>query len=224
MKKLLYLFSLPLPWRVRRWILSRFFGFKLDPTCRIGLSWVMPDQLVMGPKSRIGHLTLCKGLQRMELAENASIGNGNWITGFPLSLTKSTGHFAHQEDRSPTLLVKRHAAITHRHTIDCTHAVTVGEFSTLAGYGSQILTHSIDLEACRQDSHPVTIGAYCFVGTNVAILGGSVLPDNSVLGAKSLLNKAWEETHRLYGGVPAKPVRELSPEMGYFVRETGFVR
>ena len=33
---------------------------------------------------------------------------------------------------------------------------------------------------------PITIGDYCFVGTNCVLLGGSVLPSYSVLAAKSL--------------------------------------
>ena len=55
------------------------------------------------------------------------------------------------------------------------------------------MTHSIDLAAGRQASAPVVIGEYGFVGTNCVLLGGSVLPERCVLGAKSLLNKAWTE-------------------------------
>ena len=55
------------------------------------------------------------------------------------------------------------------------------------------------------------------------MLGGSSLPHHSVLGAQSLLNKKWDEPYRLYGGVPAKPLKELSQEMEYFRRTEGFV-
>ena len=70
----------------------------------------------------------------------------------------------------------------------------------------------------------MTIGEYCFVGTNCVLLGGSALPDRSVLGAKSLLNKAHTEAGTLYGGVPAKAISALPVgEMAYFRREAGFV-
>jgi acetyltransferase-like isoleucine patch superfamily enzyme len=69
----------------------------------------------------------------------------------------------------------------------------------------------------------VRIGERCFVGTNCVILGGSVLPDFCVLGAKSLLNKALTETHTLYGGVPAREVQKLAPDSAYFHRSQGFV-
>ena len=102
--------------------------------------------------------------------------------------------------------------------------MTIGAFTTFAGFQSQILSHSIDLAASRQSSQPVTIGEYCFVGTNCVLLGGAVLPDRSVLGAKSLLNKAFTDTGYLYGGVPAKPLQPLPvADTAYFHREVGMV-
>jgi hypothetical protein len=44
-----------------------------------------------------------------------------------------------------------------------------------------------------------------------------------VLGAKSLLNKAFDEEMQLYGGVPAKPVQSLPEDAMYFQRVEGFV-
>jgi acetyltransferase-like isoleucine patch superfamily enzyme len=216
----LKLLTLLLPWRLRRWVLSVAFGYKLHPKSRIGFAWVFPKQLVMDAHSHIGHLTVCKGLDLLQLAPYASIGRANWITGLPVSSSK---HFVHQDDRRPRLLMGEHAAITNRHLIDCTDTVSIGDFSTFAGFRSQILTHSIDIEACCQTSAPVSIGRYCFVGTDCVVLGGSLLPDNSVLGAKSLLNKRYHEEYWLYAGVPARPVKQLASDLAYFSRPVGFV-
>ena len=214
------LFTLPLPWFLRRVLLQFCCGYCLHPTSWIGLSLVYVDELVMGEHTSIGHLTVCKGLRKLHMGAHSSIGRGNWITGFP---AQNKTFFAHQKDRVPELILGSQSAITHRHIIDCTNAVHIGEFTTLAGYRSQILTHSIDLMDCRQSSAPVRIGDYCFVGTDCVLLGGSALPSYSALGAKSLLNKAYEQTYSLYAGVPAKPVKSLEPEMKYFQREVGFV-
>lgn len=221
MKTLLKCLLVLLPWRWRRPLLVRWFGFELHPTSRIGRSPVFPGKLILGPYASIGHLTLVKGLARMELGERASVGNLCWITGFPAGT--GSPHFAHQPERCPELIVGAHSAITHRHLIDCTARVEIGPFSTFAGFASQVLSHSIDLRANRQSSEPVTVGAYCFVGTNCVLLGGARLPDRSVLGAKSLLNKAWDEPGQLYGGVPAKPLGPLPADSAYFTRATGFV-
>ena len=205
---------------MRRSFLEKQFGYQIHPSCRIGFSWIFPTRLIMEEGSQIGTLTVCKNIALLHLKAHASIGNGNWITGFPLG---PSPHFAHEQDRQPQLIVGEHAAITHRHLIDCTNSVVIGKFTTLAGFQSQILTHSIDLEKNRQSSAPVRIGDYCFVGTNCVLLAGSALPDFCVLGAKSLLNKAFTESHQLYGGVPARPIEKLSPDFEYFRRTEGFV-
>jgi acetyltransferase-like isoleucine patch superfamily enzyme len=219
-KTVLMLFSLLLPWHLRRAFLESQFGFQIHPTARIGLAWIFPNRLIMEEGSAIGAATVCKGVDLVHLKAHAIIGRGNWITGFPLSDSK---HFAHQTDRRPELIVGEHSAITNRHLLDCTNSVTIGRFTTFAGFHSQIISHSIDLEENRQSSEPVRVGDYCFVGSNCVLLGGSALPDFCVLGAKSLLNKAFTETCQLYGGVPARPIKALSRDCKYFQRTEGFV-
>lgn len=221
MKWLAYCLGLLLPWKIRRVLLEAIFDFKLHPSSSIGFAWVLPDRLVMEEDARIGHLTVCKGLDLVWLGRSSTIGKGNWITGFPKG---NKDHFEHQPERIPQLVLGEHSAITNRHIIDCTNSVRIGKFSTFAGFRSQVLTHSIDIKNCRQSSAPVEIGNYCFVATDCVILGGSALPDYSVLGAKSLLNKPHDQTYTLYGGVPATAIKPIPPDSRYFHRAVGFVR
>jgi hypothetical protein len=44
-----------------------------------------------------------------------------------------------------------------------------------------------------------------------------------VLGAKSMLNKEYKDTHFLYGGVPAKSITAINANSKYFTRTEGFV-
>ena len=220
MKALLSLLSNCLPWSWRRSFLEAQCGYQIHPSCRLGLCWISATRLIMEEGSEIGHFTVCKTIDLLHLKAHATIGRGNWITGYPLG---PSAHFAEEKERKPELIVGEHAAITHRHLIDCTNSVTIGRFTTMAGFQSQILTHSIDLERNRQASSPVRVGEYCFVGTNSVLLPGSVLPDYSVLGAKSLLNHAFSDRYHLYGGVPAQPIKQLPAEYAYFHRTSGFV-
>jgi acetyltransferase-like isoleucine patch superfamily enzyme len=220
MRTLIAALTLLLPWPLRRFLLVRFWGYKIHPTSRIGLAWVFPKHLCLEAHAQISHLTLCKGLDRLHLKEYASIGRGNWITGFP---TGPSRHFAHQPQRIPELVLGRHTAITNRHLIDCTASVTLGDFTIFAGYNSQILTHSIDFEGNRQSSAPIIIGEYCFVGTNCVILGGSRLPDHSILGAKSLMRGAFSEEYTLYAGTPAVKCKALPTDWKYFRRSEGYI-
>lgn len=209
-----------LPWVLRRHVLRLVYGFQLHPRARIGSSWIFPAKLVLGEGARIGHLNVAIHLDRIELGAHATIERGNWITGFSRGDAR---HFGHCAQRDPALVMGAHSAITKHHHIDCTDRIEIGAFTTVAGYGSQLLTHAIDLERNRQDAAPIAIGEYCFIGTNVVILGGAQLPPRSVLGAKALLNKPQATAGWLYAGVPARPVHELPPGGRYFSRDRGFV-
>lgn len=220
MRTLLLALLTLLPWGLRRRLLQYFLDYELHPTSCIGLAWVYPRRLVLRAGASIGHLTVVRGLERLELGEAASIGRLNWISAYPLGRPP---HFAHLPDRAPELILGEHAAITNRHIVDCTERVRIGRFATFAGFRSQILTHSIDLASCRQHARPVEIGEHCFVGTACTLLGGAVLPHHSVLGANSLLTRACDQPYTLYGGVPAEPIKELPADTAYFKRTTGYV-
>jgi acetyltransferase-like isoleucine patch superfamily enzyme len=210
-----------LPWPLKRFALQRLFGFQLAPTARIGFSWIYPSNLRMAAGSRIESLAVAVNLDFLELGEQASIGRSNWITGFPTGIASQ--HYVHQTNRCAELCLGDHSAITKHHHIDATNRITIGAYTIIAGYRSQILTHSIDLENNRQNSEPISIGSYCFVGTNCVILGGSVLPDHSVLGALSLLNKPFCDPWCLYAGQPAQLRKRIDQQAAFFSRLTGYV-
>ena len=218
---LLKIITIFLPWSIKKLILRGWFKYDINSKSHIGFAWIFPRKLVMEEGATIDHLTVAVNLDCITMRENSSIGRSNWITGFP-SGTDSL-HFQHQQDRTAELILGNSSAITKNHHIDCTNRIEIGRFSTIAGYQSQLLTHSIDVFENRQDSAPIYIGDYTFIGTNCVILGGSSLPSYSVLGAKSLLNKEFTAEWQLYGGVPAKPISEISKKAKYFSREDGFV-
>jgi acetyltransferase-like isoleucine patch superfamily enzyme len=209
-----------LPWRLRRSLLIRYFKFDIDPSARIGLSWVYPTHLKMGPNAQIGSLSVVLNLDKCVVSDSASIGRQNWITGYPKSGRK---FFIKYTKRESELFLGRHSCITKNHHIDCTDSIHIGEFSTIAGYQSQLLTHSIDIENGEQACSPIHIGKYCFVGTRVVILPGAKVPDFSVVGAGAVLNKKFEETHSIYGGVPARHIKSINPSSKYFQRLSGEV-
>ncbi|QPN69534.1 acyltransferase [Synechococcus sp. CBW1108] len=211
----------PMHWSLKRPILQGLYRYNINPSARIGFSWVYPNELTMDAGSRIGDFTVVVNLKTLVLGKHATIGRSNWITGFPIG--KPSPHFAHQPNRRAELIIGDHSAITKNHHIDATNSIAIGSYTTIAGYQSQLLSHSIDLKLNRQSSEPITIGSYCFVGTNCIILGGSTLPDFSVLGALSLLNNSFDEPWTLYGGHPAKKIKQIDKDSAFFCRSIGFV-
>lgn len=210
-----------LPWKLKRFLLQLFYNYQLDETARIGLAWVYPKHLIMHASSSIDSFTVAVNLDSITLGHHSRIGRSNWITGFP-TLTNSP-HFRHQSNRRAELILGDHSAISKCHHIDCTNLVSIGAYTTIAGYRTQILTHSIDIKIGRQHSKPISIGSYCFIGTNCILLGGASLPNYSILGASSILNKAHLEPYTLYAGHPARAVKCLDQSSKYFSRNTGFV-
>ena len=208
-----------LPWAMRRWFLRVLCGYSFGENARIGRSLIGCTSLKMGPSARIGHFNVVKGI-RVDLGECATLGDFNWISGLPGGGKK---HFTDESGRDPAFVMGRHAALTSRHYIDCSNRIDIGEFTTVAGARSQILTHAIDFRRNRQVSAPVRIGRYCFIGTSCVVLKGAKLPDCSVLAAGSTLARAYEETFTLYSGVPALPVKPLDRDAEYFRRTRGYV-
>lgn len=210
-----------LPWKWRRKVLNKYYHYDIHPKAHIGLAYVYPKYLRMDEGASIGHFTVGVNLDRIILGKNTHIGRSNWITGFP-TMTNSK-HFAHDEARRSQLIIGDESAVTKHHHIDCTNTVRIGHHVTIAGYYSQLLTHSIDVYEGRQDSHPIEIGDYCFVSTGVKILGGAKLPDHSVLAAGAVLNRPMVESYSLYGGVPAKRIKDIPQNSKYMTRDKGFV-
>lgn len=221
MKKIISIIVIFLPWSIKRFFLEKIWKYKIHPTAKIGLAYIFPKQLVLEEGSKIEHFNVAINLQTLILEKNSSINRSNWITGYPIN-TKSN-HFKHQKNRESKLTLGEEASITKKHHIDCTNSISIGKFSIIAGYSSQLLTHSVNILKNIQDSAPIEIGDYCFIGTDSVILGGTKLPSYSVLGAKSLLNKKFEEQYFLYGGNPAKQIKPISNTAKFFNRESRYI-
>jgi acetyltransferase-like isoleucine patch superfamily enzyme len=220
MRLLAYIFGFLLPWSLRRRWLRLTLGYRLHPTSRIGFSLLLPTVLTLGEHSRIGNLNVCRRIDALTLGPHAIIGSANWIAGTP---SHDPTFYSHLPDRRADFVMGEHSALTNRHYVDCTAGVTIGHHSTVAGVGSQIFTHEIDIADSVQEARPLVIGAYSMVGTGTILLAGSRVPDHSVIGAGSVVATPLQAAYWLYAGAPARPVRELDPKSAYFKRIRGVV-
>jgi serine acetyltransferase len=221
-KKSMLIVCIFAPSIIKKIIYRRLLGWDIHPSAKIGFSFVNVQYLSMAQGSLIGSLTMVKGLNKLEMGERSVLGSLNWVTAFPQGT--SSRHFCGELERDPSLFVGSDSAITSRHIIDCTSSVTIGSFTTFAGFRSQILTHSINLKECIQSSRPVVIGEYCFIGTGSILLPGSVVPDYCVVSAGAVVAGKLGSSRTLYGGVPAKPLKIIErSEYKYMSREEGFV-
>lgn len=222
--KIINVFVCLLPWKIKRMILTTFYGYKIDKSAKIGFSYIFPKSLEMEANTVIRNLCVCINIDKLKLGRNSRIGRGNWITGFPTRI--KSPFFSHQRNRKAEFIIGNDTLILRNHHFDCTNRIEIGNYTTIAGYESQFLTHSIDIHRNRQDSYPIQIGDYCFIGTRNIILGGSKIPSKSVTGAGAVVTKDLSTygEFSLFGGIPAKFIKDLSSDDLYFQRKNGDVR
>jgi acetyltransferase-like isoleucine patch superfamily enzyme len=211
---LLQTLCLPLPWALRRACLRSLLGWRLAPDARIGFSIILSRQVTLDEHAVIGHGNLLKDLDALTLEAHAIVGNFNKISGFPAHYARRIGH-----DRArQQFILRRHAAVTHNHIIECADRVEVGVLSCVAGYRSQILTHSSNIHAAQVIILPVSIGHHCFVGTGCILLAGTRIEDHVVVGAGSVVNGKTLTAGALHAGVPARRIKDLAPDTHWFTR------
>lgn len=202
------------PAGLRRLLLVKLLGHRIARDARIGRSIVMVGSLTMGPGSSIGHLNLLRHVPRVELGAGATIGHLNWISG----VNETRGYFP-GVDRDPALVMAPRSAVTHRHWIDCSDSVTIGELAVVGGIHSQILTHGVDVGAGVLMAAPVRIEDRALVCSAAILVAGAVVPSRAVVGAGAVVKGVLPDECTLYAGPASVAKRALRPSSGWFVRE-----
>ncbi len=106
------------------------------------------------------------------------------------------------------------AKIGARVTINTTrifdwNLVTIGDDVVLGG-DCVIMAHSV--EGGQMHMRPIVIGNGATIGGESKVMPGCVMGDKAVLGASSLLTKETTiPAHQLWGGVPARFLRDRTP-------------
>jgi acetyltransferase-like isoleucine patch superfamily enzyme len=203
-----------LPSRLRHLVGRLIFGWDIHPSAYVGRSVILVPRLTMGPGSSIGPFNVIRDIEELRLSEGASIGSRNRISGFPLA----SEIFKHSPARYPSLTLGRHAMITVAHEIDCSDRVELGDYSSIAGFRSTILTHSLNLVLDRFVTAPVEIGSRSAVMTGCTLLSGTRVPARSIISAGSVITTRLTHELTLYRGNPAEPVRTLPDTLGFFNR------
>jgi acetyltransferase-like isoleucine patch superfamily enzyme len=201
-----------LPTSLRRLMARRVRDWDIHPTAYIGRSVILVRSLSMGPGARIGQRNVIRGLEELRLGEGARIAARNQIIGIPLS----EDLFPKSPNRKPSLILGRGAMITTAHEIDCADRVELGDYATLAGVRSQILTHSLNLVKDYFEASPVEIGERSAVMSGCILQCGTRVPARCIVSAGSVVTTKLTRELAFYRGNPAELVRELPPNLGMF--------
>jgi acetyltransferase-like isoleucine patch superfamily enzyme len=189
------LLLLLLPTALVRPLVNRM-GYRIARSARIGFSLVDVAGLDMAEGANIGHFNVIRGGFRFYLATNAAIGHINLITRNVV-----------EGPDGAELRLGTWSKITGIHRVDLTNSVTLGEYSTVAGQGCQLLTHGYVHEmeglARYRIEGPITIGDNVYVGAGSILSMGVTLGNGVILGAGSTVAKSLIEPG-LYVSMPLR--------------------
>ena len=199
------------------------FGYRVGKRVRIGFSIIDAGQCVIEDDVRIGHLNIVLGVGKLALADHVRIGHLNIIRGGEeVRLGRFSEIIRMNEINSipdpdvvnpvePCFSLGPGSVITTGHKIDFTDRVDIGRRAIIGGRNSSLWTHN------RQRTLPIRIGDFAYVGSEIRMAPGSSIPPRSVVGIGSVITGKIDSQGWLIAGVPAKPIKELSPEDKFLV-------
>jgi len=66
-----------LPCKLKVFIYKKIFGWHINPNARIGFSLLLCDEVIMDEGTKIGSLTIVKGLSKLRMDKCSSLGSLN---------------------------------------------------------------------------------------------------------------------------------------------------
>lgn len=185
----------------------RALGHAIGPGARIGFSLLLVDRLVLQGGARIGHFNFLR-LRRLVMRRGSYFGRANLVHG-PLSIALSARAAIGNRNKivrgpigfvtnGPALLrLGELSKITADHRVDCTSSFWVGDFSTIAGTGTQIWTHGYlhDEQGpgrYRVDGR-VVIGNNVYVGSACILTTGVHIADGIIVGTGTTVARSLTE-------------------------------
>lgn len=196
--------------------LLRRFGHDIDASAvaEPNVVWRV-GRVRLAAGARLARFNIVKDLRSLELGEGARVGRMNRISTHPVYRTLLPS--------GARLVIGPHGGVTSRHTLDCSGGIHVGELALVAGQGSLLLSHALDLRRDAQTAAPIAIGARTFVSARCLVLGGARVPELSVVAAGAVVTRAREELRPgLYAGVPA--TRRSDVDGAWFERSQASTR
>jgi acetyltransferase-like isoleucine patch superfamily enzyme len=187
------------------WALRRL-GHSIGASVTIGPILVLGcGRFSLDDGASISPFNAFRKLANVKLGKNCFIGSWNQIT--------AADGYQKYSTLVGLLLLEDQAVIMNRHYLDCSGQIILRRFSAIGGIKSIFQSHELDLAEDNTTIGRIILGEKSMTGTAVIMLKDAYLPERSVLAAGSLAVKPREgvelPTASLYGGIPAKPIRQL---------------
>jgi len=200
-----------------------FFGYHIGKRVHFGVSIIDAAECHIEDDVRIGHLNVIIGVQKLSMGDHVRIGHLNIIRGGEeVRLERYAEIMRMNEINSipepdavnpvePRFRLGPGSIVTTGHKIDFTDRVDIGRRTIIGGRNSSLWTHN------RQRTRPINIGDFSYVGSEIRMAPGSSIPSRCIVGIGSVITSSIDGEEKLIAGVPAKPIKELSPEDRFLI-------
>lgn len=175
----------------------RLMGHRIGRGCRFGFSLILTDGLLLKNRVKIGHFNFL-GVRSLLMRDDAYIGRTNIVYG-PLDVIMGRRSCIGNSNKvtrgvqdlvtvgQAALKLGGLSSITAGHRVDCTTGVRLGNFTTVAGVGSQIWTHGYIHDTQGPGRYridgKVDIGNNVYVGSGCIISMGVRIASGAIVGA-----------------------------------------
>lgn len=199
------------------------FGYRIGKRVRVGLTLLDVGECEIEDDVSIGHLNVVIGVKRMVVRDHARIGHLNILRGGDeIVLGRYAEIIRLNEINSipdpdvvntidPRFTLGDGSVVTTGHKIDFTDRVEIGRRTILGGRNSSLWTHN------RQRTRPISIGSLSYIGSEIRVAPGGVIPSRCIVGIGAVVTGRLEEENYLIAGVPAKPIKPLSEEDRFLI-------
>lgn len=192
--------------RAKNRLLNRL-GHQIDPTAIIDPVILFKIlRIEIGPRSHIWSGNLIRHLRGLRMGADCTMMRWNSVSAIP-AFRRTAGA---DPETVGVFSMGDQVLITKGHDIDCSGGVIMDDWSAIAGKETLVYSHAYD-----PSNHVLTcaltrIGTNGFVAARTTLAAGATLPDYSILAMGGVLMPGATKTKTLYGGVPAKPIRDIS--------------
>jgi acetyltransferase-like isoleucine patch superfamily enzyme len=205
-----------LPGFAKKALYRSLFGYRIGPRVRIGLTLLDAGAVELAEGTHLGHFNLITRVQHLQTGREVRINTLNIVRGgervvlgdysevMRFNVLNAIPDHDCTTDPESVLEVGAGTVITSGHRIDFTDKVTLGRNVIIGGRNSSLWTHN------RQQTAPIAIGDFCYLGSEVRLAPGAKLPNDCLLGIGAVLAGEIKEPRSLVAGVPAKVVRPLN--------------